>query len=168
MKSSRLNEWLQLLASLGVLVGLIFVSYEIKQNTAVADAEHLREIYSSWMHISTVEIETDIGEIFIKSIANPESLTPRDLFKLNAYYILVTSTYDNMAGAGELGIGKGYGIAESDVRYYFSSEFSRQWFEANKHWLHPDNAEIISRVIQTTPVSRKWETVEGMLLKKNQ
>ncbi len=169
MKSSRLNEWLQILASLGVLVGLIVVAYEIKQNTEVAEAEHYRESYSMWMHVATVEIESNIDEIFIKSIADPENLTSRDLVKLNAWFILVTSTYDNGARASELGIATPTGlISESDARYYFSSEISRQWFEANKHWLHPDNAEIISRVIETTPASSKWEPVEDMLFKKNQ
>ena len=95
MKSSRLNEWLQILASLGVLIGLFVVAYEIKQNTEIARAEYYRETYNMWMHVSTVEIETGIDEIIVKSIADPESLSPGELFKLNAYFILVTSVYDN-------------------------------------------------------------------------
>jgi len=122
-----------------------------------------------WMNISTVEIESDIDEIFIKSIADPESLSPRDMFKLNAWFILVTSIYDNAARANEFGIATPTGlITESDVQYYFASEFSRQWFEANKNWMRPENVEIISRVIQTTPVSTSWESVEDMLFNTSQ
>ncbi len=164
MKSVRLNEWLQILASLGVLVGLIVVAYEIKQNTEIAQAEYYRESYNMWIDLSTVEIESDIDEIFVKSIADPDSLSPGDMFKLNAYFILVASIYDNGARANEFGIATPTSlITESDAEYYFASEISRQWFEANKYWIRPENVEIISRVIQTTPVSTNWETVEDML-----
>ncbi len=120
MKSSRLNEWLQILASLGVLIGLFVVAYEIKQNTEIARAEYYRESYNMWMHVSTVEIETGIDEIVVKSIADPESLSPGELFKLNAYFILVTSVYDSGARANEFGIATSTSlIGESDARYFF-------------------------------------------------
>ncbi len=169
MKSSRLNEWLQILASLGVLIGLFVVAYEIKQNTEIAQAEFYRESYNMWMHVSTVEIETGIDEIFVKSIVDPESLSPGELFKLNAYFILVTSVYDHGARANEYGIATSNSlIRESDAQYYFASEISRQWFEANKHWMRPENVEIISRVIQTTPISTSWEPLEDMLFNTSQ
>jgi hypothetical protein len=168
MKSSRLNEWLQILASLGVLIGLVVVAYEIKQNTETAQAEFYRESYSMWMHVSTVEIETDIDEILVKSITNPESLSPGELVELSAYFVLVMSIYDNGARAKELGIATPTSlIRELDARYYFSSEISRQWFEANKNWMRPENVEIISRVIHSTPATTKWEQVEEMLFKSS-
>ena len=168
MKSSRLNEWLQILASLGVLIGLVVVAYEIKQNTQTAQAEFYRESYSMWMHVSTVEIETDIDEIIVKSITSPESLSPGELVELNAYFTMVTSVYDNGARAKELGIATPTSlISESDARYYFSSEISRRWFEANKIWIRPENVEVISRVIDSTPAINKWEQFEEMNFKKS-
>ena len=164
MNSAKLNEWLQAVASLGVIAGLIIVAYEINQNTALARAEHYRSLYGMWMDTSAVEIETDIGEVFVRSVDDPESLTPNDLFKLNAWYILVTSNYDNAARANEFGVASPTSIiTESDAEFYFSSKYSRQWFSANTHWMRPENVEVISGVIQTTPALTEWKQVENML-----
>jgi hypothetical protein len=36
MKSNQVNEWLQVMASLGVVLGLMFVALELRENSKVA------------------------------------------------------------------------------------------------------------------------------------
>jgi hypothetical protein len=168
MKPSQLNEWLQILASFGVLVGLLVVAYEIKQNTEFARVNHYQSTYNMWMDFSSLEIESDIGDIFIRSIEDPESLSPRDVYRLNAYYVTYLSIHENTGIAMDFGLataGPSDAIGELEAQYYFSSEFSRRWFERNKYWLRPYNVEVISRAIESTPVATSWERVEALLLR---
>lgn len=161
MQSSKLNNYLQILASSGVLIGLIVVSYELRQNTAIAAVEHSRELYLSWIDIASFEGENNIGEVVIKSVEQPDSLTAEELYKLNLWLINILSIYTSGYDANENGIPSRYSsLGESYAEYLFASRYSRHWFERNKIWLRAGNVETISRVIESTPVSTKWQRME--------
>ena len=120
MSSAKLNNWLNIVAAIGVIAGLVLVAYELNQNTKLAHAEYYRDNYRMWMDVSAVEIESDINDVFIRSIVDPESLAPRDLLDLNSWYILVLSIYDNAAREQEAGIVTATNIIEEwEARYYF-------------------------------------------------
>ena len=162
MDSTKLSDFFQLLASIGVLVGLLVVAYELRQNKVFAEAEYSQASYDKWMQVASMEIETDIGEIFIKSIEDPDSLSKPEKFKLNAWLLQAITVYDNGDRALELGVATPTAeMAEEDARYYFASEYSRQWFEANRYWIRPNVAETISRVIETTSPSTVWDPVRN-------
>jgi len=44
MKISEFNDWLSLIANLGVLVGIIFLAVELQQNSNIAQADSYRQI----------------------------------------------------------------------------------------------------------------------------
>jgi len=91
MQSSKLNNYLQVLASVGVLIGLFVVAYELRQNTSIAAAEHSRELHLAWIDIASFESESNIVEVVIKSVEHPDSLTAEDLYKLNSWLINILS-----------------------------------------------------------------------------
>lgn len=163
MNTSKLNERLQIAASLGVLVGLLVVAYEIRQNTTVAQAEHSRAIYSMWVNLSGLELESEVDEALITAIENPEQLTAADKFKLNSWLTAVVSVYDYTVLERNLGVGLiEPAIAEEDARYYFASQYARDWFEFNKRWINPGTAEIISRVIEESPTAKTYDEASGL------
>ena len=166
MNTSKLNDWMQILTSLAVLAGLVLVAYEIRQNTEIAMAEASQGNYSGWTQVSWAELETDIGDIYVKSIEHPENLSSADIFKLSAWYSLIISQFDLDDSMAELGMPGDYaGMSEWDVESYFSSKFSRVWFEENKSWLRAENAKKITRFIGTTPVSTEWDYAERIKAK---
>ena len=143
------------------MAGLILVAYEIRQNTEFAIAEASREIYRGWTEVASSELETNIGDIYVQSVEDPESISSADIFKLNAWYTMVMSQYELSDAMSRLNVpGTFLGIMESDIEYYFMSEFSRLWFEQNAIWIRPDNAKRISNFIETTPVSTEWRFAE--------
>ena len=70
----RLNQWFTLIASLGVLVGMVFLAIEIQQNTNSLEMNRqiaLAEAYATRNNTvqgSQVEaaLSPDFGEIFVK------------------------------------------------------------------------------------------------------
>jgi hypothetical protein len=157
MATSKLNEWLQVLAALGVIAGLVLVAYELKQNTSVAQAEHSRETYLAWLEIAAIEMEGDLGSVVIKSYEEPDQLTSEDLYDLNAWLISIMSVYAYGNDASELGISVQFSVINEEyAQYLFGSRYARQWFDRNRSWLGPENEEVISRVIQNTPVLTSW------------
>ena len=68
MQKSELNDWLQVVASIGVLIGLLLVFVEIRQTNEIARAEARVSALTAWEELKRLEIESDISEIYLKSI----------------------------------------------------------------------------------------------------
>ena len=162
MNTSKLNEWLQIAASVGVLIGLLVVAYEIRQNTTVARAEHSRAIYSLWVDLSGVDLDNGVAEAFITAIENPGQLTAADKFKLSSWLTAVVSVFDYTTLESDLGASEiPSTIDEDDARYYFASEYARDWFEFSKRWINPANVEVISRAIEEFPIAKTYDEASG-------
>ena len=161
MNTSKLNDRLQIAASIGVLLGLLIVAYEIRQNTSFAEAEYTEATYGHWMQISHMELETDIGEIAIRAVEDPESLTDLDKFKLNAWLVFAISIYDHQDRSRNLGIAPSYArMGQADAHYYFSSQYARDWFEVNRDWMRPTVVETIAHAIESSPVASDWNILD--------
>ena len=51
MNLEKLNQWLRLLANIGVVAGIIFLAMEIRTNTATNRIAVLQNYSNNWMHI---------------------------------------------------------------------------------------------------------------------
>ena len=80
MDVDRLNQRLNLAASIGVIVGLFFLVVEINQSNRIASyaAEHSRR--NQWIELNTVRIEN--SDVYAKFQAGVSDLTPAE--KANA------------------------------------------------------------------------------------
>lgn len=75
MKSDTLNRWISLGANLGVLIGIIFLALEIRQNSnhlaLQLEFEATQKIFENNRDLQ----EPTKAQIFTKAITDPESLT---------------------------------------------------------------------------------------------
>ena len=92
MSSSKVFEFIGIL---GVVVSLVFVGYEIRQNTALASGQALLEL-SALTHenlISQTE-NPNINELIIRAEQDHESLSPRDKRTYRQHIYAVWNTYE--------------------------------------------------------------------------
>ena len=154
MRGTRINEWLQVLASVGVLVGLLLVAYEIRESNRVATSESVRGIEDCFIIVSVSEYETNISELIVKSVEKPGQLLASEKLRLNAYLSTVIGCYNRWQNMHRLGVSGWDGL--DDLRgvahLYFGSAFGRAWFEENKSWIKPDMVKVIETELATTPV----------------
>ena len=147
MQDSRLIDGMQLIASVGVLVGLILVIYEIRQNNELAKADSVRAMLVSWQQIAFSEYETDLVEIYIESVEDPENLTSAEIGKLSAWLTVVMNQYLLTFEMNERGLGYNYRDADfgpeqellGGFEGYFGTPFGRSWYLENKNWISPQN-----------------------------
>ncbi len=57
MNFDRLNQWLNLVASTGVIVGLVFLVVEVNQSNRIASYAAEHSLRNQWVEINTVHIE---------------------------------------------------------------------------------------------------------------
>lgn len=166
MNSGKINEWLQLVTAAAVLVGLFLVVHEIRQNNAVARAATLNDLYAGWEEFSVSEFESDILDLFIKSIERPHDLTSVEVAKLNSYYVALTSLYSRWWT-----MYRDHGYANDPTvdtahhaQYYFGSRFARSWIRQNRPWLEvtsPDMVELIIRELESNPPITEFRHISG-------
>jgi len=161
METSKLNQLLQVAASVGVIIGLLFVAYEVRQNNTYAKAAAIRSSFSGWEEISISEYETDIADLYVKSIEDPNSLSKADMFKLGAWLTAIMNQYDRAMAMSDLGLGPDQ--ADDLARwstYYFGSPFAKAWLEENSTWIDPRNVAAIKRGLESNPAANDyWDQI---------
>lgn len=168
MRDSRWIDGMQLIASVGVLVGLILVFYEIRQNNELAEADSVRAMLVSWQQIAFSEYETDIVELYIKSVEDPENLTSAEIGKLSAWLTVVMNQYLLTFEMNERGLGYNYGDVDDGPEKellggfegYFGTPFGRSWYLENKSWITPEVVEILDREMEARPVQSGVSYIE--------
>jgi len=168
MQNSRWIDGLQLIASVGVLAGLILVAYEIRQNNELAEAESVRAMLVGWQQIAFSEYETDIVEIYVKATEDPQNLTPAEIGKMSAWLTVIMNQYLITFSMHKRNLGYEYANADSGpeeellggFETFFGTRFGRSWYLENRSWIDPEIVEILDREMEARPVPSDASYVE--------
>jgi len=86
MDRDRLNWWLTILANLGVLGGLVFVGFEIRQNTTQLRADASHSITTSVNELNAgLYGDPELAELVLRGEANLDALTPTERKRFDRY-----------------------------------------------------------------------------------
>ena len=104
MRPEELNDWLGVLTNIGVIVGLVFVAFEIHQNSLVLETETrisrievndaTREAWQTWF--STIVENRDVAALWLKGNAgDPLDSIDEHRYKLLArqLFMLIAQNY---------------------------------------------------------------------------
>ena len=154
MNSAKLNDWLQIVAAIGVIGGLLLVAYELRQNTEHAISESVRVLYAEYRTIIKSEYESDIAELLVKSIEQPKNLTDAEILKVSAYLTALIGFYDQHHSLYELGVLEYDGLQdlEGEVDFILTSKLGRAWFADNRDWMQAEVARTIEQQLEVLPV----------------
>ncbi len=164
MKQSNLHDWIQSVAPIGVVAGLLLVAYELNQNTQQLYGEGIRGVHIGYRTQAVSELETDIHSLMVKSFEDPEGLTAEEILKLNTYYILIYDTYLEWENMYEIGSIRYSGVENfrGEIDVLFSSRFGRAWYASNRSWLPPKFVEILDQELDGRPIQDAPPTVEAI------
>ncbi len=93
MDTDRLNRWLTLGANVGVLIGIVWLVVEVRQNNENLIAQSQATYHASWQDVWGMAAEdSGLAEILGKEIGG-ESLTRAEFVQLAAYWTKILMTY---------------------------------------------------------------------------
>ena len=152
MDSERVNKWLTLGANIGVIVGIVFLALEIRQNSDLLRLQFINDDL-----LATAESETPMlgdapAEVMMRSIYSPGEMTYADYRILDAYLtgkmeLLVRRYRLGQEGILEEDAWKTTGFAYS---WFFGYELGRLWWkhEGRAAYSHiPELVEHVDRVV---------------------
>lgn len=153
MKYSEIGDRLQLAASIGVIIGLILVIYEIRENNRIAEnqaAIDMNSLYSQW---TTVLTDKDMAELFIKSLENPDALTRIDLLRLKYAYDTAWQSYQTQHFLWRSGGLRMYPETTlyTDTSNALSGPIARRYVLSSLEESDTDGANIMRQAINDSP-----------------
>ena len=166
MKSMKLNDWLQILAAIGVIAGLVFVAEEIRQNNKLARAESVREIYFAWQETYRFSYTNDVQLLLKKSIERPSELTDAEILKLSEYYTMVLDAY-----LVQVAMYERFDLAYNPYDYLFdlapmfTSQYGRNWLSENEAYIAAESESFLDALkteVEKSPIMTEYEYLEAL------
>jgi Nuclear transport factor 2 (NTF2) domain len=131
IKMERLNPWLTFGANIGVILGLLVLIVEVRQNANLSRAAMEADKNKMLVDIELNIAKPEISEVWIKSIRNPEALTDAEMRTVEALLVSTMLQWDlrfQMEKAGLASRGDARQHVLNSARYYFGSRFGKKWW----------------------------------------
>jgi hypothetical protein len=165
--SDRVTRWLTLGANIGVIVGIVFLVLEMRQNSAIATAQVRFEYAAGWRSVDESRQDGSFAEVIAKSIKNPEELSLNEVVQLDAYYSgvldqMLSAQTAYKAGLRETPFAE---IAKTVGVMYFSNDFARSWWtHVRSAWSTPSNEfqKVMDEAIIAGEIGRFQRIYEGI------
>ncbi|WOJ92068.1 hypothetical protein R0135_09745 [Congregibacter variabilis] len=159
MKLSQFNDYVQTLATIGAIAGLILVAYEIRQSTRIAVAESYRDGYVAINDLILSGLESGIAGPLIKAETQPDALTPEEKMAislwLEANYRTIANEYSQIEVLA-VDAQEEYRAFDQYVERVapriFASAWSRAWFYQEASIQEPRAAEGVRRALEKSPL----------------
>ena len=129
VNTKRLNRWLSLGANIGVVIGLLLVAYQIRQEANLAKLQLFSDHTDARREWAQAMMGDDPMAVVAKSIERPEELTLAELQIMDHYYISALNELRRLELLDEAGLDTGVYI-EGFHNFYFGSNFAKSWVEA--------------------------------------
>lgn len=151
----RMVDWLQLAASLAVLIGLVLVVVELRQSRAIAEAEIINQSFE----IGAANVSAVMGEnaaaVLAKACVAPASLTEEELVVASFYnkhrlslvrrLAVISRSTELYADGAWQAYARGNVLPE-----IFSSEVGRAWWRTTRPYLGNRELETIGNELLET------------------
>lgn len=132
MDSSKLSNWLQVAANIGIVLGLVMVGIQVKQNSDLTRIQLLYEESTRAVNLETLVVGEQAAEVWAKMIEDPENLTLAEIRILEALLWSFTEQLRGTYRLAEMGLlteADWRARVETEVTFYFSDRYSKAWWD---------------------------------------
>lgn len=165
MNTDRLNRWLTFGANVGVLIGLVILILEIRQSSAIAEAQ----FYLDQVNLNETAEIAMLGDspalVWEKSVFDPASLSPADIRVMGAYLasrLYVWTDMFELERRGFVEPGATAANINNSVAFYFGDPFAQTWWSYERDtggWGESLTAMIDVAIKRTDPSTTRTRTV---------
>ncbi len=132
MKNLDLGQTITILANLGVIGGIVFLAFEIRQNTAQMRAEAAYSVHQDAQRLNeAIYQDSDFADLLIRAEQSFESLDVIDQRRVEAYFFSQLNLADFIMGLEEEGIsGVSFRIVDIYLDQFRSMPGRREFIES--------------------------------------
>ena len=131
MNSSKVSDWLQIAANLGIIGGLLLVGVQLKQNSDLLKTQLLYEESNRLVELESQVVGERGAEVWAKSIADPLGLELSEQRIMEALLWSFVEQLRSTRMLAELGLleNEEWRLrVRSDTAYYLANDYGRAWW----------------------------------------
>jgi len=125
MKSKQLNDWLQVMASIGVVLGLMFVALELRENSKVATEQGISAMSGAYSNFLSRLDDPTARDVLIRAMEESGEFSPEESLQLMSLYLELLN-----GAEADFVIGESRGLS-SDISV--TNALSATVFLSNRH-----------------------------------
>ena len=140
----------QALAAIATVLGLVFVGYQIRQNTRATRAAAHHSVSNSLNEINRMFAESaDLTRIWLVGLQDRKALSAEDKWRFDSVMRAYMHVCETMFVQSELGSGDdSIRLAEEEgIRTVMASPGPREWWDENPYGLGPEFREYVAGLV---------------------
>ena len=151
MNLADISQISQTLGSAAVVASLLFVGFQIRQNTIATRAASHHAVSEALNQVNLLWARNkEVATIWLAGLSDRRALTPEERWRFDSTmraYLHVCETMYTQAdwGAGDIGI---VSAEENGIKNVFSSEGVKEWWAENPFGFSPEFREYVGRLIK--------------------
>jgi hypothetical protein len=151
MTLADISQISQTLGSAAIVASLLFVGFQIRQNTIATRAASHHAVSEALNQINLLWARNkEVARIWLAGLSDRRALTPEERWRFDSTmraYLHVCETMYTQAdwGAGDVGI---VTAEETGIKNVFASEGVKEWWAENPFGFSPEFREYIGRLIK--------------------
>lgn len=156
MKLEKLNRWLQVTANIGIVLGLLLVGVQLKQNSDLSKTQLLYEESQRAIELETEVVGENAAEVWAKSLTDARSLTLPEQRIMEAIlwsFVEQLRASHMLADLGLLDDDEWRARVDSDAGFYLGNPYGRAWWEnfgVGSTTLAPELVEAVNARLERT------------------
>jgi hypothetical protein len=171
MNSDKVNKWLTLVANVGILIGLVLVGFEIRQNSDLLRLQFINDDLLAVAESDVSMLGDDPSAVMARSILSADEMTYADFRIVDAY---LTGKMELLVRRYQLGK---EGILDEDAwkttgfaySWFFGNRFAQLWWKHEGRVVYSDTPELVEHVDQVvstlgvTDSTASWSLIQQEL-----
>ncbi len=152
-KLDNINRWLTLGANIGVVLGLIILIVEVRQNAALTRAELEADKNKFLADIEFSLSTPEAANAWTKSVRAPETMTDADIRMVEGHLVALMLQWDQLIEMEGSGLASRQRV-ERHIRniapYYFGSAYAKNWWRLQAPgWEGTPMAEVAGPIVES-------------------
>jgi hypothetical protein len=168
-QNNKLEIWVQISSAVAVLIGILLVVIQLRQNAELFELQILKEDFNSYIENEVSLLPENIYEIRQKSLDEPENLTLYDYQVLDGLYWATgvtrwRSLYE-LAERGLLDQSEWKRSVQEDFDWYLANPFGRAWWarmSKKESTLPTELVEYVNVLLADLPDSYMEDALEDV------
>ena len=164
MDSSEINTWLTLAANVGVLVGLILVAFQIRQNTEITRAQVANDWFLADMQLELAMMGENPAASWTKAVYEPDKLTQEDAAILDRYFNYGLVQLQRLQRMNELGLADdrwkdriGY------LTWHLGNGPGRRWWSHFRDGFPAEFAATVDEILEHADVDENRSLLDALV-----
>jgi hypothetical protein len=153
----------QLVAAIGVIISLIYVAVQIREQNKERRRAGINILTVQWSDlVKTGQESREFAALFLRGMRSFQDLDAPDKLSFSAFFTRYTRNCEGMFiyyrdGALEKAL---WHEVERTMTDYFAYAGVREWWATRKHWLTDEFRAVVEAIIAKSPEPKLYSTYE--------